>query len=195
LSRLDLVAGPDGAGKSTFVQEILAPQRPGVLFVNADLIAAERWPEDPQSHAYDAARVAEATRSALIQKGREFATETVFSHPSKVELVDEALAAGYFVALHVLMVPEDLAVARVAHRIDLGGHSVPEKKIRERHQRLWANVASAGEKADSAAFWDNSRLDGPLLVAEIEKGMLLSTPKWPSWTPVALSERWAAELG
>lgn len=192
MSRLDLVAGPNGAGKSTFVQEILAPQRPGVLFVNADLIAAERWPDDPQSHAYDAAKVAEATRSTLIQDGKEFIAETVFSHPSKVELVDDALSAGYFVALHVLMVPEDLAVARVAHRMDLGGHAVPEEKVRERYQRLWANIALAGEKANSAAFWDNSTLDGPLLVAEIEKGILLGKPKWPTWTPIALLERWAA---
>jgi predicted ABC-type ATPase len=160
--------------------------------VNADLIAAERWPDDPQSHAYDAAKVAEATRSTLIQDGKEFIAETVFSHPSKVDLVDEALTAGYFVALQVLMVPEDLAVARVAHRTDLGGHAVPEKKIRERYQRLWANIALAGEKANSAAFWDNSTLDGPLLVAEIEKGILLSKPKWPTWTPIALLERWAA---
>ncbi len=192
MSRLDLVAGPNGAGKSTFVQEILAPQRPGILFVNADLIAAERWPDDPQSHAYDAAKVAEVTRSTLIRDGKEFIAETVFSHPSKVELVDEALSAGYFVALHVLMVPEDLAVARVAHRMDLGGHAVPEKKVRERYQRLWANIALAGEKANSAAFWDNSTLDGPLLVAEIEKGILLGEPKWPTWTPIALLEHSAA---
>jgi len=44
--RLDLVVGPNG-GKSTFVELVLAPLRPGVTFVNADVIAAARWPEDP----------------------------------------------------------------------------------------------------------------------------------------------------
>ena len=183
--------GPNGSGKSTFVQEILAPQRPGVLFVNADLIADELWPEDPESHAYDAAEIAEATRSALIRESKEFIAESVFSHPSKVELVDEALSAGYFVALHVLMLPEDLAVARVAHRVNRGGHGVPVNKIRERYQRLWANVVVAAERANSAAFWDNSTLDGPLLTVEIEKAILLSKPRWPAWTPIALMESWA----
>jgi predicted ABC-type ATPase len=192
LSRLDLVVGPNGAGKSTFVQEILAPRRPGVLFVNADLIAAVRWPNDPEGRAYDAAELAGATRSALIQTLREFITETVFSHPSKVDLVDEALAAGYFVALHVLMVPEDLAVARVANRVHHGGHGVPINKIRQRYQRLWANVALAAEKASSAAFWDNSTLDGPVLIGEFVNGILLSKPRWPTWTPIALIERWPA---
>lgn len=189
MSRLDLVAGPNGAGKSTFVKEILAPQRPAALLVNADLIAAERWPDDPQSHAYDAARVAEATRSALINDGKEFIAETVFSHPSKLGLLEEALSAGYFVALHVLMVPEDLAVARVAHRVGLGGHPVPENKIRERYRRLWRNIAAAGDRADSATFWDNSTIDGPLLAAEMAKGILLGPPRWPAWAPTVLVER------
>jgi len=190
VSRLDLIVGPNGAGKSTFAQEVLAQQLPGVLFVNADLIAVERWPEDPEGHAYDAAKIAEATRSALIESGTQFVAETVFSHPSKLALIDQAQAAGYFVALHVLMVPEDLAVARVAKRVEHGGHSVPENKIRERYQRLWDHVAGAAEKVQSAAFWDNSRLDGPKLVADFANGQLLAVPKWPSWTPGILTGHW-----
>jgi predicted ABC-type ATPase len=192
VSRLDLIVGPNGSGKSTFAQEILAEQSPGILFVNADLIAIERWPEDPESHSYEAARIAEATRTALIESGRQFIAETVFSHPSKIALVDQAQEAGYFVALHVLMLPEHVAVARVAARVERGGHSVPENKIRERYQRLWPLIAVAAAKAQSAAFWDNSTLDGPDLVAELASGQLLARPKWPSWTPDVLIGRWAA---
>ena len=102
MSRVDLIVGPNGAGKSTFAQEILGEVLPGILFVNADLIARQRWPEDPEGHSYEAARVAEATRSALIESGSQFIAETVFSHPSKVALIDQAHQAGYLVALHVL---------------------------------------------------------------------------------------------
>jgi len=192
VSRLDLIVGPNGAGKSTFAQEILSQQLPGVLFVNADLIAAERWPEDPEGHAYEAARIAEATRSALIGIGRQFIAETVFSHPSKLAFIDEAQAAGYFVALHVLMVPENQAVARVAARVERGGHAVPERKIRERYRRLWDLVALSADKVESAAFWDNSMLDGPQLVADLANGQLLALPRWPAWTPDELTGRWAA---
>ena len=158
--------------------------------MNADLIAAERWPGDPESHAYDAGGVAEATRSALIERGLEFITETVFSHPSKVELVDQAQAAGYFVALHVLMVPVEVAVSRVAYRVDRGGHAVPVDKIRGRYRRLWPNVARAVDRVNSAAFWDNEVLHGPILVAQIANGILLEKPRWPEWTPTALTDRW-----
>jgi len=192
VSRLDLVVGPNGAGKSTFAHEILSKQLPGVLFVNADLIAAERWPDDPERRAYDAAKIAEATRTALIESGRQFIAETVFSHPAKLALIDQAQAAGYFVALHVLMLPESAALARVAARVARGGHSVPENKIRERYQRLWPLVALAADKAESATFWDNSTLDGPELVVQLANGQLLAPPKWPSWTPDALTGHWAA---
>lgn len=161
----------------------------GVFFVNADIIASQDWPANPENHAYDAAEIAEATRSALIRDGMEFTAETVFSHPSKLELVDDALAAGYSSRCR-LMVPEGLAVARVSQRVDQGGHGVPVTKIAERYQRPWANVAAAAEKASSAAFWDNSKLDGPLLVAELENGVSLGRPKWPAWTPAVLTERW-----
>jgi len=189
LSRLDLLVGPNGAGKTTFARMILAPIRPGNLFVNADVIAAERWPQDPGAYAYEASRIASETRSALIKEGREFIAETVFSHPSKVELVDEAIETGYFVSLHVMMIPEELAVARVAMRVEQGGHAVPEEKIRGRYERLWTNVIAAVERASSADFWENSTIRGPALVAELTGGSPLGRPKWPDWAPEIVAER------
>lgn len=134
--RLDLVVGPDGAGKSTFVRSTLSwALPPGVPLVNADEIAAERWPESQAEHAYDAARFAAATRAALIEARQPFIAETVFSHPSKLDLIDAAQAAGYSVRLHVVLVPVELSVQRVAHRLEAGGHAVPAAKVRHRHAR------------------------------------------------------------
>src|ERR1700758_751258 len=122
MNRLDLVVGPNGAGKSTFIAFTLSPLLPRSFVVNADEIARQRWPEDPASHAYDAARIAADTRAKLIELGRSFIAETVFSHPSKLDLIDTAHAAGYTVILHALLIPEHLAVQRVGHRVSAGGH-------------------------------------------------------------------------
>jgi predicted ABC-type ATPase len=187
--RLDLVVGPNGAGKSTFVELVLADLRHGVPFVNADEIAKVRWPDDPAAHSYDAARVAERTRIRLIEAGAPLIAETVFSHPSKLELIDAARAAGYTVALQVLLVPEDLAVARVAHRVAAGGHPVPEEKIRARYRRLWPLVAEAVARSDTARIWDNSRRDGPEEVALFAGGVPIGRCRWPGWTPDALPSR------
>jgi len=190
MKRLDLVIGPNGAGKSTFVELTLAPLLPGIVLVNADEIAKQRWPHDAASHAYDAAGVAADTRSTLIELGRPFIAETVFSHPSKLHLVHAARAAGYIVVLHILLVAEDLAVERVKYRVRAGGHDVPETKIRERHRRMWALAAEAIAGCDSATVYDNSQLDGPRIVAQMSGAAIIGSPPWPAWTPEPLRSRW-----
>jgi predicted ABC-type ATPase len=190
VNRLDLVAGPNGAGKSTFVELTLAPLLPGSGFVNADEIANGRWPADPAEHAYEAALIAAETRTKLIELGRSFIAETVFSHPSKLELIDTAHAAGYTVVLHVLLVPEELAVARVAYRVRTGGHPLAENKFRERYHRLWALVAEAIARCEQATVYDNSGIKGPRIVAQMSEGFIVGSPTWPHWTPPPLQSRW-----
>lgn len=191
MKRLDLVVGSNGAGKSTFIELTLAPLLPRSSVVNADEIARRRWPDYPGTHAYEAARVAAETRAKLIERGESFIAETVFSHPSKLELLDTARAAGYTVILHAVLIPEDLAVLRVRHRVQAGGHDVLEHKIRERYQRLWSLVAVAAIRADSATFYDNSTLRGPRIVTQIAGGFVVGPPTWPTWTPTALISRWS----
>lgn len=191
MSRLDLVVGPNGAGKSTFVEFILAERRPGVPFVNADVIAAERWPEDPLAHGHDAALAADQIREALLARGEPFIAETVASHPSKVDLVRRARRAGYHVHLVVVAVPEEYSVARVAQRVAAGGHDVPEGKIRTRYRRLWDNVVAMIELASSAEVFDNAG-EGPTTIATFVAGDIVGRPRWPSWVPPALAQRWPA---
>ncbi|TFV59383.1 ATPase [Mycobacterium sp. PS03-16] len=190
MNRLDLIVGPNGAGKSTFIELTLTPLLPGSAVVNADEIARHRWPADPAGHSYDAARIAAATRAALLDRGASFIAETVFSHPSKLDLIDAAHAAGYTVVLHTVLIPEPLAVQRVRHRVAAGGHDVPEQKIRDRYRRLWDHVAVAAVRADSATFYDNSAVRGPRIVAQLAGGFIVGSPTWPDWTPAALASRW-----
>ena len=190
MNRLDLVVGPNGAGKSTFIAFTLSPLLPGSLVVNADEIARQRWPEDPASHAYDAARIAADTRAKLIELGRSLIAETVFSHPSKLDLIRGAHDEGFTVVLHALLVPENLAVERVRHRVQAGGHHVPEAKIRERHRRLWALVANAIALSDIATVYDSSRLRGPRIVAQLSGGEVVGGPDRPAWAAEELPSRW-----
>lgn len=194
MDRLDLVVGPNGAGKSTFIAFTLAPLLPGSLVVNADEIARQRWPEDPASHAYEAAQIAADTRAKLIDLGRSFIAETVFSHPSKLDLVHTAHRAGFTAVLHVLLVPESLAVERVRHRVQAGGHDVPETKIRQRHRRLWAPVTDALALSDIGTVYDNSRLRGPRIVAQLSGGETIGSPDWPGWAPEILRSRWPGQV-
>lgn len=185
-----MTVGPNGSGKTTFVAEFLAPELPGYHYVNADEIAKARWPNSPAEHAYEAAQVAAETRANLIAGGRSFIAETVFSHPSKLDLIRSAHQASYQVVLHVMLVPEELAVSRVAYRVRAGGHDVPERKIRERYHRLWPLVSEAIAMADRAVVYDNSKAAGPAIVAEFFQGLAIGTVTWPGWAPEPMSSRW-----
>ena len=183
---LHLLVGPNGAGKSTLAGQLQAAM-PGLEFVNADVIARDRWGDEELTHAYEAAALASARREELLRERRSFIAETVFSHPSKLDLLRDAAAAGYIVTLHVVVIPEDLAVARVASRVEVGGHDVPEDKIRDRHRRLWAFVVDAIGLAHESIVYDNSRAVRPLrIVARCDAGIATTSPQWPSWFPDVL---------
>jgi predicted ABC-type ATPase len=183
---LHLLAGPNGSGKTTLARRVLMPATQ-LPFVNADDIAAQRWPGSELEHAYDASEAAAAERTQRLADHSSFITETVFSHPSKVELVQSAHHAGFLVSLHVVVIPEELSVRRVAHRVSWGGHAVPEAKIRQRYQRLWPLVAQAVLLADLTQVYDNSTASKPYrLMATDELGRVLGSPAWAAWTPPEL---------
>ncbi len=186
---LHLLAGPNGAGKSSYVRDVLKPAT-DLPFINADEIAAERWPDAQAEHAYEAAHVAEALRRDHIAQGSSFISETVFSHPSQVQLVFDAAEAGFLVRLHVVIVPVELTVQRVLERVRRGGHAVPEQKIRDRFERLWIHLGEAVEIADVTDVFDNSSARSPFrLCASYVHGALIGTPSGPAWTPTTLKDR------
>lgn len=188
---LHLLAGPNGAGKSSYFGDVLRPAT-HLPFINADEIAAERWPDAQAEQAYEAARIAEAQRRDRIAEGASFISETVFSHPSKVQLVADAVEAGYLVHLHVIMVSVELTVQRVLERVRRGGHTVPEQKIRDRYERLWEHISAAIRLADMAEVLDNSSARTPFrLCVRYAHGALIGSPSWPVWTPAALREGWS----
>ena len=159
-------------------------------FINADEIAALRWTGQEAEHAYEASAAATAARDDALSHRRSFITETVFSHPSKIELIKQGISAGYLVTLHAILVPEDVTVMRVEYRVAQGGHTVPETKVRERYRRLWDLVAEARDLAIRSTFYDNSRASTPFLpIANYENGRLMGDPAWPAWTPSALTGR------
>jgi predicted ABC-type ATPase len=183
---LHLLAGPNGSGKTTFHDLVLGPAT-FLPFVNADQIAALRWPHDPLSHGHEASREASRLRTQLIAERKSFVTETVFSHPSKVELLRHAASAGYQVTLDVMLVPVELAVVQVTLRVKAGGHDVPEAKIRARYQRLWAHIVAAVGLADHACLYDNTSAEHPYrIVARYEHGRRVGSVEWPAWAPAEL---------
>jgi predicted ABC-type ATPase len=104
--------------------------------------------------------IADFLRKKLLKERKKFSFETVFSHPSKLQIMRDALAAGYKVYLYFVSTESPkINVFRVLARKAKGGHDVPEDKIRSRYYRSMTNLFDACLIADQAYFFDNS-VDG-----------------------------------
>ncbi len=158
--QLWVLSGGNGAGKTTFYNLYLAKY--GIKFVNADLIAKDIDPENPEGISYLAAAVAAKIRADLISQGVSFCFETVFSHESKIDLIAQAKANGYKITLvFIHLFDSSLNEARVKQRVSEGGHSVPIEKIHSRIPRTMKYIKTALTIVDEARILDNSSRDNP----------------------------------
>ena len=156
-----LLAGPNGAGKSTLYETRVAPHFAGP-FINADILQRDELRDPSPAASYEAARLAALRRDDFLARRRDFVTETVFSHPSKLALIEAARDRGFTViVMHVGVETPDLSVARVRARVSEGGHPVPERKIRDRYARNGALIRQAVLMADRGMVFDNSGLNTP----------------------------------
>lgn len=180
---LVLIAGPNGAGKTTLYQTRVAHSFTGP-FVNANIIQREELCDPSPEASYKAAKIAAVRRDDMLRSGQSFATETVFSHPSKLEIIKSARALGYMVVvLHVGVETADLSVARVKGRLQEGGHDVPEGKIRARYERNRILIRQAIQLADRGMVFDNSGLNTPpqrMLVFAMGR-LAEAAPRLPGW--------------
>jgi len=158
--QLWVLAGGNGAGKSTFYNLYLAKY--GIKFVNADLIARDIDSKNPEGLSYHAATVAAKIREDLISQGVSFCFETVFSHESKIDFLAQAKANGYKIILvYVHLFDASLNEARVKQRVSEGGHNVPTEKIHSRIPRTMQFIKTALSIVDEARILDNSYREDP----------------------------------
>ncbi|MBX3102658.1 MAG: zeta toxin family protein [Bacteroidetes bacterium] len=107
--------------------------------------------------SYLSAALGEFLRQEYLLQKCDFTFETVFSDTSKVDFLKQAKGAGYKIYLYyVCLESAELNVQRVKDRMDMGGHFVPDEKIRSRYQSALNNLVPAFDLADNAYLFDNS---------------------------------------
>lgn len=193
---MHIIAGPNGAGKTTLYRYEIKKKYPDAEFVNADEIMIRELgrPATTREEATRGQQLAEQRRRELMGESRSFVTETTFSHPSKLDLVREATAAGYRVILyHVNVRSPELSVLRVDARVNTGGHPVPEKFIRERYERNQPLIRAAAKEADLAYIFDNSSLERRFsLAAVLAKGVAVRVDgQAPAWARELYADEFA----
>lgn len=174
---LIILVGGNGSGKSTYFDLYL--KNSGLPFVNADLIAKQMFGKDAEALSLKAARIAEDTRNRLLQNRESFCFETVFSHPSKLDFLAQAKAHGYQIKMIAIYTTSiELNIARVAQRVQNGGHSVAEDKIAERIPRALDHIVQAVPLCDQFVLLDNSSCEEPFrLILALDQGEIVYREK------------------
>jgi len=134
LPDLYIIAGCNGAGKTTASYNVLPEILNCKEFVNADEIAKGLSPFQPEKVAIQAGRIMLKRIDELIYLKEDFAIETTLATRSYKELISEAKAAGYNITLLFFWLNDvNLALERVRLRVKSGGHNIPADTIRRRY--------------------------------------------------------------
>ena len=173
---LYIIAGCNGAGKTTASFTILPEVLDCKEFINADEIAKGLSPFQPESVAMQAGRIMLARMDELLQKGETFAFETTLATKSYKQKIEWAQANGYEVTLLFFWLDSpNMAKKRVAQRVAEGGHSIPSQTIERRYHNGITNLfAIYIDMVDICYIFDNSEGRKELIAQkERHKGIII----------------------
>jgi predicted ABC-type ATPase len=123
-----VIAGCNGAGKTTFAKEFLPNEVRCLRFYNADEIARGLSPLDPSAGALQAGRLLLSEVRRSLRRRETFALETTLSGKTYLRTFEQALKLGYELELHFLWLSNvEQAIARVRRRVRMGGHNVQSR--------------------------------------------------------------------
>lgn len=154
---LYIIAGCNGAGKTTASYSVLPDLLECREFVNADEIASGLSPFNPESVAIEAGRLMIQRIESLVGQRKTFAIETTLATRSYAALVHKVHDLGYNVILLFFWLPSpEIAVKRVAKRVSEGGHNIPSETIYRRYRLGLQNFFEIFiDIVDSWSFYDN----------------------------------------
>ncbi|MFO1006625.1 MAG: zeta toxin family protein [Planctomycetaceae bacterium] len=160
---LVVLAGPNGAGKSTLAPWLLRDEYAIDEFVNADEIAKGLSGFHPESVALQSGRLMWERLEELAENRKSFAFETTLASRTYAPWIVERKAEGYLTNLVFIWLPNsELAINRVADRVRLGGHNIPDEVIRRRYEgglknlfELYLPLIDCWSVIDGTVLWDH----------------------------------------
>lgn len=166
-----VIAGPNGSGKSTTAPALLNGVLGVTEFVNADTIAHGLSAFNPERAAFQAGRIMLDRLHVLATAKEDFAFETTLASKTFAHWLKGLKVHGYSFHLFFLWLPTpDFAIARVAERVCMGGHNVPEETIRRRYHAGLNNFFQLYRQiADTWRIYDNSQESTPQLIASQDR--------------------------
>ena len=134
MPELFIIAGCNGAGKTTAAKELLPGVFHTAIFINADMIVAKLNPLHPEKAAMSAGRFMLKEIQQRLSEKQTFALETTLATRIYFNIIEQAKLLGYDVILYYFWLPSaNMAKERVKLRVSKGGHNIPEDVIERRY--------------------------------------------------------------
>jgi len=185
-----VIAGPNGSGKSTAAPWLLRDYLAVTEFVNADTIARGLSAFNAEGAAFQAGRIMLERMRRLAEARVDFAFETTLAAHTFAPWLDRLRRdKGYRVYLLFIWLPApEMAIARVATRVQQGGHHVPDEVVRRRYDRGLSNFFHIYRPIiDEWMMVDTTEHGRPQLIAAQTDDQLPDIAQPESWEEI---QRW-----
>ena len=184
---LIIIAGPNGSGKTSVTKKFLHHEwAEGTTYINPDEVANEMFGDwNSIESILKAANYCAEWRERCINEKQSFVFETVMSSEDKIDFINRAKKAGFFIRLFFISTDSPtINASRIADRVMKGGHDVPITKIVSRYFKSIKNCMKASMIVDRLYVYDNS-IDGEdakiqfrLSNGKLEKVYVKDIPQW-----------------
>ena len=165
---LYIIAGPNGAGKTTAAKTLLTDVFETNIFINADIIAAELNPSNPELVAMKAGRIMLERIQQTLSLRKSFVIETTLATKIYFNIINKAIKAGYEIVLYFFYLPSpEMAKERVRLRVSKGGHNIPDDVIERRYYTGLTNFFQYIQLVNRWYLYENIRPE-PELIARGE---------------------------
>jgi predicted ABC-type ATPase len=137
---IEIVAGPNGSGKTTFAESYFLNTKKNLVFLNPDLIASGIGPLDFERASFHAGRVLISEINNRLKNSESFSFESTLSGKTWIKLLNEAKNDGYEITIYYLFLNSvQTNLKRINKRVKMGGHSIPKESVLRRHPRCFSN--------------------------------------------------------
>lgn len=160
MPELFIIAGCNGAGKTTAAYNLLPEVFDTTEFINADEIARGINPKNVDAAAFAAGKIMLQKIDDCIKAKRNFAFETTLSGLTYLKIIEYAKQEGFTITMFFVYLNNvEIAIDRVALRVSKGGHNIPTETIKRRFDKGLINVSKYLKIVDNWYLMDNSLSD------------------------------------
>lgn len=156
MPELNLIAGANGSGKSTFREIFL--KNSNLIHIDTDAIAKKINPQNPRAVDILAGKQSIKLFNDYIKNKIDFSFETTLTGKTILEKIKFTKENNFYIKLFFILTDNiNLNKYRIINRMALGGHFISETDIERRYKRSFENLSNVLKLSDESFIYLNKK--------------------------------------